>query len=218
MEELTELIQTGNSQALIKKLDKNPSLADGSSSHGVSLLQFAAYCRNEEAVNAIRKHKQELDIFEAASLGEDTTVYQLLETDKNLLNSFSTDGFTILGLATFFGHLSLVEILIQKGADPNISANNQFRVTPLHSACAISNYEIADILLKHGADVNARQMSGVTPLHSAAHNGQFEISDLLIKHGADVNAKMEDGRTPLSMAEEEGSEKVISLIRESGGI
>lgn len=177
-----------------QKLNHNSSLADSKTEQGISLLQFAAYCRNSFAVDILKRNKQELDIFEAACIGDTETINQLLDKNPDLLNSFSPDGFTSLGLASFFGHLSLVKLLLDKGANPNIASNNQLKVAPIHSACAISHFDIADLLIRHGADVNAKQIQGVTPLHSAAHNGQTplfmaneknfqETAELIIKHG-----------------------------------
>lgn len=217
MEEIIELIKTGNNDLLEHKLNDNPSLADIKTEQGISLLQFAAYCRNNFAVNILKKNKQKLDIFEAASIGDTKTISQLLDKTPDLLNSFSADGFTVLGLASFFGHLSLVKLLLDKGANPNIASNNQFKVAPIHSSCAISHFEITELLIRHGADINAKQMKGVTPLHSTAHNGQTKLSKLLIDNGADINAKMDDGKTPLFMANEMGFQETTELIIKYGG-
>ncbi|HUZ59235.1 MAG TPA: ankyrin repeat domain-containing protein [Hanamia sp.] len=73
------------------------------------------------------------------------------------------------------------------------------------------------IIIKNGADVNAKQMKGVTPLHSAAHNGRNELAKLLIDNGADINAKMDNGHTPLFMAEEKGFKETAELIKQFGG-
>ncbi|OQY96546.1 MAG: hypothetical protein B6D37_01575 [Sphingobacteriales bacterium UTBCD1] len=217
MEEIIELIKTGNNDLLEHKLNDNPALADSKTEQGISLLQFAAYCRNGFAVEILKKNKQQLDIFEAASIGDTETISQLLDKAPTLLNSFSPDGFTVLGLASFFGHLSLVKLLLNKGANPNIASNNQFKVAPIHSACATTNLNIAELLIKHGADINAKQMKGVTPLHSTAHNGQTKLSKLLIDNGADINAKMDDGQTPLFMANEKGFQETADLIIKYGG-
>jgi ankyrin repeat protein len=140
-----------------------------------------------------------------------------LDKNPEFLNAFSSDGFTALGLASFFGHLSLVKVLLDKGANPNIASNNQYKVAPIHSACAISNFEIAELLIRHRADVNAKQMQGVTPLHSAAHNGQTKLSELLIDNGAEINAKMDNGHTPLFMANEKNFQETAALIIKHGG-
>ena len=217
MEEIIDLIRTGKNDLLAQKLNDNPLLADNKTEQGISLLQFAAYCRNSFAVDLLKRYKQKRDIFEAASIGDTETIKQLLDKTPGLLNSFSPDGFTPLGLAAYFGYLSPVKLLLDKGANPNIASNNQFKVAPIHSACAISNFDIAALLIRHGADVNAKQMQGVTALHSAAHNGQTKLSKLLIDNGADINAKMDNGQTPLFMANEQNFQETAELIIKHGG-
>jgi ankyrin repeat protein len=217
-QDITDLIKTGDNRQLEQKVRENPSIADIITEYGISLLQYAVYCRNIEAVDLIKKHKkQELNIFEAVSVGDTLTSNQLLVKNPNLLNSYSADGFTLLGLASYFGHYSLVKLLIEKGANPNIPSNNQFKVAPIHSACSISNYEIAKLLIKNGANINSRQQQGYSPLHSTAHNGNVELSKLLIESGADVNAKADDGKTPLAMALEKGFKETSDLLQSYGG-
>ncbi len=217
MKELIEFIKTGDNNQLASKLNQDPSLVDTKTEQGISILQFATYCRNSEAIRILREHKAHLDIFEAAALGEVKIVKQLLDEKPRLLDNYSTDGFTLLGLAAFFGHLDLAQELLEKGADPNIAANNQFKVAPIHSACATSNLKMAALLIQNGADVNAKQMQDVTSIHSAAHNGQTELVQILFDNRADINAKMENGLTPLSMAVEGKFKETEDLIRNLGG-
>lgn len=218
IEDIIEFIKTGKDDFLEQGLYDDPSLADSKTGQGISLLQFAAYCRNNFAVDILKKNKQKLDIFEAASIGDAETIGKLLDNKSpDLLNSFSPDGFTALGLASFFGHLSLVKLLLDEGADPNIASNNQFKVAPIHSACAISHFGITELLIRYRADVNAKQIQGITPLHSAAHNGRTKLSKLLIDNGADINAKMDSGQTPLCMAKERNFEETAGLIIKHGG-
>lgn len=215
--DIFDLIKTSYNEKLEEIISETPSIADTKTEQGISLLQFAAYCRNKSAVDTLRKHKKELNVFEAASVADIETVNKIINKNPELTNSFSPDGFTPLGLASFFGQLDIVKLLLNKGANPNIAANNQFKVAPIHSACAISNYDITDLLIKHGADVNAKQMQGVTPLHSAAHNGQTKLAKLLIDSGAYINSKMDNGQTPLFMAEEKSFNETAELIKQSGG-
>jgi ankyrin repeat protein len=218
VEDLTSIIRTGNNSYLEKSLRENPSLVDCKTDQGISMLQYAAYCRNTGAVDLIKELVSQLDIFEAASVGDIQWLSTHLNTNPELLNSYSVDGFTPVGLACFFGQYDTVKFLISKGANISAASNNHFKVTPLHSACAVSHYKLAELLLENGADVNAKQLSGVTPLHSAAHHGQTKLASLLIEKGADVNAKMETGHTPLFMATEKGYTETAALISHHGGV
>jgi uncharacterized protein len=217
MSEILELIKTGNNNLLREKMESDPSLATSKTEQGISVLQYAAYYRNKEAIDIIRNYHTGLDIHEAATIGDQELVHRLAGRDTAKINAYSNDGFTVLGLAAYFGHTQLVKSLLAAGADPNIASNNPLKVTPLHSACAISNNEAAELLIKHGADVNAKQMQGVTPLHSAAHNGRTTLVQLLIDNGADPNAAMDNGQTPLFMAEEKNFKETAELIKKYAG-
>lgn len=216
MTEIVELIKTGDNKILEGKLKESPSLATSKTEQGISLLQFAAYCRNMEAVEIIRKYLDKIDIHEAASIGDKEVLLHIIKRSPEQTNTYAVDGFTPLGLASFFGNTEIVKILVDHGANPNMASNNQFKVTPLHSACAVSNYDIAEILIENGADVNVKQMQNVTPLHSAAHNGQTKLVKLLIDNGAEIDSKMDNGQTPLFMAEEKEYKEVIDLLKKKG--
>ena len=80
---------------------------------------------------------------------------------------------------------------------------------PLHEAAIKNGTDMATLLLKHGADVNAQDMcvqwhacllqlcdkvmrlcsGGQTALHLAALKNHVEVAKLLLEHGADVMAK-----------------------------
>ncbi len=217
VEVITDYIKAGDNVKLDQLLKESPSIAETKTESGISLLQYAAYCRNNNAIEILKKYRPDLDIYEATCIGEIEKVSDSLLINPDLLHSFSPDGFTVLGLASYFGHFSLVKLLLEKGANPNIPSNNQFKVAPLHSACAISNFDIAELLIRYGANVNATQMQGATSLHSTAHNGETLLTKLLIENGADINAKMDNGRTPLSMAIERNYHETAELIKNFGG-
>jgi ankyrin repeat protein len=62
------------------------------------------------------------------------------------------------------------------------------KVAPLHSAVAEkepeSRYEIAKLLLEHGANPNVRQQDDYTPLMAADQQGDARLRELLVEHGA----------------------------------
>ncbi len=87
----------------------------------------------------------------------------------------------------------VVRILIDAGADPSI-ADNQGKTALIANS---QDLQIAELLIAHGANVNARANNGVTPLLNA---GTVELTRLLLEHGADPFAKTEQGETALDWA------------------
>lgn len=60
--------------------------------------------------------------------------------------------------------------------------------------------EMVEVLLKAGANVNAKDNEGATPLHYAAMNDATKLAELLLKAGANVNEKTHSGITPIEAA------------------
>jgi len=216
-EEIEQLIRQGQNDKLGDVLKRHPQVANEKTAQGISLLMYAVYCRNKAAIELLLTLQSDVSLYESAALGDLKRVSQIIDSQPRLINSFSPDGFTALGLACFFGKENCASYLIDHGADANIPSSNPFKVAPIHSSCAISNFEITELLIRHGADVNVCQVGNVTPLHETAHNGQTKLSELLITHKAAVNALTTEGRTPLFMALEKGHTETAELIKSHGG-
>ena len=74
-----------------------------------------------------------------------------------------------------------------------VDFRGQDRRTPLHKAAKNGQLEIVKILLRHKANINARDIYGITPLHLAACKSNKEILKHLIRHGANIEAKASRG-------------------------
>jgi ankyrin repeat protein len=213
---LTAVTQ-GDTQKVKEMLKGEPALAQVTDENGVSAITKAAYYRKKEVVRLLLDTRMELNIFEATATGQTQQVKELIKKDPVLANSYSVDGFTPLGLAVFFGNREAVEALLAGGAKVNLASRETMKVTPLHSAAAAKELEIARLLIASGADVNARQAEmGFTPLHEAAGNGNVEFVQLLIEKGADINVKTNDGKTPLDFAIERNQPAVADFLRKHG--
>jgi uncharacterized protein len=84
--------------------------------------------------------------------------------------------------------------------------------TALHLAAIGGHVKVAEVLLAHGANVNATDGSKLTPLHRAAAYAPADLVALLLAHEADPDAKSWDGRTPESFARERGDAQIIRLF------
>ena len=72
--------------------------------------------------------------------------------------------------------------------------------------------ETVRLLIKHGADVTARDEAHLTPLHLASSQASTETVRLLIEHGANVSARDRSRRTPLHLASSCVSNTTTSLL------
>ncbi|HKC66181.1 MAG TPA: ankyrin repeat domain-containing protein [Pyrinomonadaceae bacterium] len=217
MREFFKAVTDGDAAKVRELLKKNPSLAKAKGQDGVSALLQAVYHGRDSVVSLLLASGIELDIFEAAATGRAERVRALLKSKPYLANAFATDGFTPLGLAAFFGHEEAVKVLLDGGAEVNVSSRNALKAVPLRSAAVAGHLDIARLLIARGADVNARGEGGQTPLHEVAGGGRIEFAKLLLDHGADINARGDDGKTPLTVALESRQTEMANFLRSRGG-
>jgi ankyrin repeat protein len=211
-EDFFNAIRKGNVDDVSRLVDENPALLDEKQS-GASALLTAIYYRQAAVARILLDRGVAADVFEASAVGDVEGLRVLLSEDSARANEWAPDGFTPLGLASFFGHLEAACLLLAQGADPNQAARNGTRLAPLHSAVAGGNAEIVRELLEHGAEVVARQEGGFTPLHTAAGEGREEMVRLLLARGADAVARSDSGKTPMDLARERGHETIVELLR-----
>jgi len=213
---IIEAIKTGDLSRVKEILTALPDAGTTRDENGVSVFLLAKYYGHSEIVDSILNSGVEPDIFEAAAIGQEERVSELLKTDPDSLNKYSNDGFPPLGLAAFFGHPEIVQILIEEGADVNAPSKNQMKVRPIHASVAFKDKEvackIANMLLENGADVTAKQHGGWTPLHEAANSGSAKLVSLLLTNGANPAEPNDESKTPLQLAEEKGHRAVVSLL------
>jgi ankyrin repeat protein len=96
----------------------------------------------------------------------------------------------------------VIESLIQAGAsvdvrdDPKTSVDSTFGYTPLHAAAFFGNLSAASVLLKHGANVRAREEKyHGTPAGWANYAGHTEVRDLILSQPVDIMEAVENGLT-----------------------
>lgn len=157
----------------------------------------------------------------------------------------------LLFVAALQGDVQHLSHLIEQRADLNVrytgrpnreKADKIIDATPLHLVVTMGSASVAEVLLRHGADVEAKmrralgsgkppeeQYAEMTALHLAAMEGHTNIVEMLLAHGADKEAMMlltehkgnvdsDRAITPLEIAQEMASkghsrDSVISILR-----
>ncbi|XP_063613220.1 ankyrin-3-like [Penaeus indicus] len=105
---------------------------------------------------------------------------------------------TPLNYACLGGHIKVVNLLLEKHANPNLS--NDSGQTPLHCASFKGFTEIVQKLIEAGADVNAVNAYGYTALHIAVRGGHTSVVEKLARSGADLHIRANNGNTVLHAA------------------
>jgi ankyrin repeat protein len=113
--------------------------------------------------------------------------------------------------AALSADLTVMHLLLDKGADPNIATFGG--TTPLMAAAGVNwvggqTYseskqflQAVELCLEKGADVNAVNSMGITAVIGAVNRGSDDIIELLVKKGASLDVKDKQGRTPMVWAE-----------------
>jgi hypothetical protein len=190
-------------------------------------LYYAALCGFHDLVeHFITKYPQDVNAdggyyarpLVAALAGEHFETADLLHHNGADLDVRGESGRTPLHGAAYSGNLEVVRKLIEY--DPaHIHTRGTYGATPLHSATDNHrnfNISVVQLLLEHGADINAQANTGRTPLHWASWRGTLGVVRLLLEHGADVEVTSDDGKTALQEAVEELEYKVVKLLQEHG--
>jgi uncharacterized protein len=172
----------------------------------------------ESSVQSILRNA---DLLAACEKGDALEVRRLL-ADGVSPNAARASGATALSYAVAGRHTEVVRLLLEAKADPN---RTSFGLAPLFFASEKGDVKTVELLLKHGADVNARLeavdeemkvRNGDTALIASAAPGiSSATARVLIKAGADVNARADNGKTAVMQAVASENLDVLKALLEA---
>lgn len=110
---------------------------------------------------------------------------------------------------------------IKDGADVNYQGKDDSEgmyaeFAPINIAVVKNQYDIAELLLKNGANPNIYYSRGISPLIDAVLKHNLDMVKLLIKYKADLDQTDGYGQTPLIFASKEGNLKIVKILVENG--
>lgn len=153
-----------------------------------------------------------------ASMSNDVEEYfsDAITQDRSI--SAGADVVDRSGLVVRRGQRAMAEPRISKGT--NINTTDLKASTPLNLAVIHGDFDLVQLLLANGSDVNAKSavgsFHGETPLHSVAYAGHTQVAELLLAYGASVNATDQYSYTPLRRTVEQGHLAMTELLIKKG--
>ena len=192
----------------IKMLIQNGADIQASNSNGLTVIHFASRNSNQEVVEFLLK-SDKISVNAADNLNRTPLMYACcdggrLDNIKILIQNGAdiqardNNGSTVLHFASASSNQEVVEFLLKLNKI-SVNATNHFNQTPLMHAC-IDGGRLDNIkmLLKNGANIQARDYYGSTVLHIASRNSKQEVVEFLLKlNEISVNATDNLNLTPL---------------------
>ncbi|WP_331461503.1 ankyrin repeat domain-containing protein [Arthrobacter sp. zg-Y40] len=151
------------------------------------------------------------DLAQAAAAGNENAVRRILETGTDP-GVIGMDGDTALVHAARSGHINVVQVLLNSGADANQRGRHE---SPLIAATLTGYADVVRVLVTNGALADGR-FEGRTALMMAAQQGDQVLVRALIDCGAEIDASDEENHTSLYMAAEVGQLHVVELLLQLG--
>jgi ankyrin repeat protein len=210
-------------------------------------LAGAVFRENKDFAHLLLKHGAEPNINAACILGLKERVSTLVDANPSIVNAPTENYYKrrLINLAAEHGQLSIVELLVAKGAEiqpkedrwpiseaaengrlsvvqflveqgTDINEKGKWGDPPLIAAASGGHANVVRFLLDRGAKPLATEESRKTALHAAARKGATEVAEIMLDVGVPVNSRDRSGQTPLHVAAYDGHAATAELLLRRG--
>ena len=211
---------------MLRFLVENGANVNGTDDFGVTPLMAAVANQLLDAVTFLIDQGADVNLQDSSGLTalhyasefsfDPSVVEQLINRGANINAVAKYDMSTPLIIACSNKNVSVVNFLLQNGANVALADDNLW--TALHFVVHGFNdsSEILKSLLNYRADVNARSVCNETPLMVASQSSDVETVTLLIEQDACVHCQDEKGNTALHNAARRKSEEIVGTLLNAG--
>ncbi|GBN29537.1 Ankyrin-1 [Araneus ventricosus] len=183
-------------EEVIKSLLKNGSDIDAEDRKGFTALNHAVNANNEKILQLLIDEGANLNAAKERSLflsavtqGHEDIVDVFLSRNQNVGAANPQSGGYPLHTAVFYGHVSVVSKMLEKGNKDEINVIDDNCQTPLQVAVEKDHREIAQLLLRKGADPGISLEYWEFPLLLAIAKGSSKMVEILLQPDADYLVK-----------------------------
>jgi ankyrin repeat protein len=212
----------GDISRVAGELDHNPGLLNAEDPsdfiYYMPLLAFAVAGRQPDLVDLLLKRGATVAPYSAqllalAARSSSMDMFNLLVTHGADIQAVGADIFISIP------DIHMIQYLLSHGASAWQPLENGFSpIIYLSRGDKGEHPEKIQLLLDHGAGVNAIGPKGRTALHYAAAAGFLRVMTLLLDHGADFTLRDAAGQTALSLAQRAGKTAAANLLAERGAL
>ena len=148
----------------------------------------------------------------AVSKGRIEEINTLIETGTDV-NASDQSGETPLHSASYACKPEVVSMLLNRGADLD-ACDIETGVRPLHKAAQKGCVQACELLIRHGAAMDAQTREGATALHLAARAGHTDLVAVLLKYHANHTLQDEQEHTAMQCALQSGHMEIATRIEQ----
>lgn len=141
--------------------------------------------------------------------GDLEAVTKLYEANPSVINSKNEEDYSPLTLASYYSNKDIVAFLVDKVK--TVDGTSKFG-TPLMAAVVKGNLPIVELLLKHKANPNIKDVNGTTAGHYAVMFKKYDIVEQLLNAKADFNVKDNNNKSAMDYIRVHNDEKLNQLL------